>query len=319
MKVFTVAAAAVLFVGTAASVQPPSPLVISGFRDEDLANLHFAKASETTAVHASVQPPEPGPQPTISVASETPVYIPVRITVVNPSKKSTTIIRVPGAAWTSKVNKHTQEFTGPPGTYSVTALYIEVDKDGVPDAIELTATTKIVGTAPPGPGPGPGPTPPGPGPGPGPIPPVPDEVKLPFPAAGFYAVMVSQDTAMNKYTAVQRAVLGGQQVADYLNNKTTRDAQNQPAWRVFDADQQFTGEGIWKEAWKRAVADHAAWVEKTRTEAQKETDPAKRAKLLAATTTPWLICGNGTKGYSGPVDPESLDKTLEVLKTYGGP
>jgi hypothetical protein len=129
-----------------------------------------------------------------------------------------------------------------------------------------------------------------------PTPPAPDASKLPFPATGFYAMFLRQDTDLNKYTPPQRAALGGAETATYLNAKTTT-----PGWRVFDTNQQFIGEGMWKEAQKRAIADHAAWEAK---------NPGKK--------TPWLLCGNGTKGYSGPVPEDSLDKTLEILKRYGG-
>lgn len=241
-----------------------------------------------------VPPPVPVPQPVLSVASETPVYVPVDVQVLNPAVKSSALIEVPGAAYTKATGKHSLFFTGPPGTYQVSAIYVEIDKDGVPVISKLTATTKIVGPQPaPGPAPGPTPKPPDPV--------DPDDVPLlPFPATGFYAVLLKQDTDMNKYTPVQRAALGGQATASYLNEKSTPNG-GQPSWRVFDVDQQFTGEGTWKEAHIRAKADMKSWESK---------NPGKK--------TPWLLCGNGTKGFSGPVDPESLDKTLEILKRYGG-
>lgn len=258
MKLFAVAAAAVLFVGSAASVEP--------------------------------QPPQPGPQPTLSVASETPVYIPVEVKVLNAAANSSSLIEVSGAAWERQGGDHQMEFTGKPGTYSVEAIYVELS-GGKPKIRKLKATTKIVGDAPePQP-----PQPPGPQP-PGPQPPTPDTSKLPFPPSGFYAVFIRQETDMNDYTPVQRAALGGEAVATYLNTKTTAQS-----WRVFDVDQQFNGEGLWKEAWKRGVADMKMW------ESQN-----------AGKKTPWLLCGNGTTGFSGPVPADSLDKTLEILKKFGG-
>jgi hypothetical protein len=132
--------------------------------------------------------------------------------------------------------------------------------------------------------------------------PDPDAVKLPFPPSGFYCVFLRQDNPdFNSYTPVQKAAIGGSATAAYLNANATPGTDGQPGWRLFDVNSQFTGEGPWKEAHKRAVADMAAWSAK---------NPGKVA--------PWILVGNGTKGHSGPIDGESLDKTLELLRRYKG-
>jgi len=150
-----------------------------------------------------------------------------------------------------------------------------------------------------GPRPPPPPDPDDPDPPP-PDPPNPDNVKLPFPQDGFYAMFFYQDTDFNSYSPSHKAAIGGAAVANYLNAKATKDNTGHPCWRVFDTNQQFAGSGYWLEAHKKGVVDHAAWEAK---------NPGKKV--------PWLLVGNGKKGHSGPV-PDKLDDTLALLAKYGG-
>lgn len=240
---------------------------------------------------AFVQPPTPPPQPKtetqlsvvivppdgrheVTVTPQTPAPTGQQVLwYIYPRKDVVTVSRNP-SHWKMRVK---------PGTYEVT--YTTLSGTNQIDSFQEFTVGK-----PPPPEPDPEPDPDVP------PPPTPDVTKLPFPATGFYAMFLRQDTDMNKYTPSQRAAIGGAETATYLNTKTTA-----PGWRVFDANQQFTGEGMWKEAHKRAALDLAAWEAK---------NPGKK--------TPWLLAGNGTKGWSGPVPEDSLDKTLTILKTYGG-
>lgn len=155
---------------------------------------------------------------------------------------------------------------------------------------------------------GKGPKPPDPDPDDPPIPdpddpPTPDNVKLPFPTEGFYTLMLSQDTDFNKYTPSHRAGLAGELVWNYLNAKCPlAGVRNWPTYRHFDIDQQFaTEDAYWKTSWERAIKDLKAWEAK---------NPGKK--------TPWILVGNGKKGFSGPMPEANIDATMTILKKYGG-
>lgn len=232
--------------------------------------------------------------PSIEVPKTNDLYVPVVVKLKDVTKGTQAVWKItPKPAWQESVGSGVR-FTGPPGTYNLNVVHVDFDARTFG---QMDGVTTIVGA---GPTPTPPPTPPGPQPDPEPDPPpVPDETKLPFPATGFYAMFITQDTDANAYTAAQRGTVNGAAVAIYLNLKTTTsDVDSQPAWRIFEPEQQFIGEGTWKEAHKKAVADWRAWEQKN------------------GKKTPWLICGNGTKGFSGPVT--TTEETLATLQKYGG-
>lgn len=132
------------------------------------------------------------------------------------------------------------------------------------------------------------PTPPGPTP-PGPTPPTPDpDNPAPIPADGFRVLIVYESADLSKLPANQQSALFSRKVRDYLDSKCVQDGQTK-AWRVWDKDIDVVAESrLWQDAMKREKK-----------------------------TLPWIIISNGKTGFEGPL-PENADKTLELLKKFGG-
>lgn len=141
-------------------------------------------------------------------------------------------------------------------------------------------TTVVIGVPDPTPEPGPGPTPPTP-PEPGP--------PAPIPAPGFRALIVYESADLASLPPAQLAVMYSGRVRDYLDAKCVKGSGGKAEWNIWDKDV------VLKDAaqhWKDAMA-------------------RKRDKI------PWIIISDGKQGYEGPL-PENVDKTLDLLKKYGG-
>ena len=165
----------------------------------------------------------------IAVSASTPVYVPVVVKVVNGSAKSSALFEVaPEPAWERQTGK-SYEFTGPPGTYSVTAIYVEVDKDGVPLLKKLRQQTKIEGPAP-TPTPTPTPIPP---PGPGPTP-TPTPAQGMIDAPGFH-VLIKYARDDFQRPASETSILSSESttsVRQYLKTACPTVSDG-PGWRMY--------------------------------------------------------------------------------------
>jgi hypothetical protein len=128
---------------------------------------------------------------------------------------------------------------------------------------------------------------PGPGPTPGPNPPSPD----PFggTAPGLKVLFVVETSDTSKLPRWQAAIATSPVLTAYLNSHCMDAPDGKTkAWRVWDQNVDPSAEApLWQKAWK------------------------------AKGTAPWLLVGNGTGGYSGPL-PATVDETLKLLKQYGG-
>jgi len=139
-----------------------------------------------------------------------------------------------------------------------------------------------VGDAPPPVPPTP-PTPPDP-----PTPLTPPTPPAPIPADGFRVLMLYDADALDKTPAAQVNCLYAKEVRDYMRDRCAKK-DGIPEWRIWPANVDATGEAtLWQAAIKRP-----------------------RSSL------PWIIVSTGKSGYEGPL-PESVEKTLELLKKYGG-
>lgn len=132
----------------------------------------------------------------------------------------------------------------------------------------------------------PTPTPPGPTP-PGPTPPGPTPTPAPIPVDGFRVLMLYESAEAAKYPASQVAALHSKMVRDYLREKCVKEDLG--GWHIWDKDVDAS-----------AMPKH--WQ-----------DALKRPR----TELPWIIISTGKTGYEGPL-PADADKTLELLKKYGG-
>ena len=104
--------------------------------------------------------------PVIDVAKESKVYVPVVVKLKGASTSTQVKWKlIPAPAWQEKLDAKEGvgfRFTGAPGTYKFTALYVDFKAELFG---ELEGETAIVGEGPkpdPGPGPNPNPNPPGP-------------------------------------------------------------------------------------------------------------------------------------------------------------
>jgi hypothetical protein len=189
------------------------------------------------------------------------------------------------------VTEYERWFVGPPGTYKVEVQAIVLLPSGKTQVTDDTITIVVDPVpdptpVPPSPTPvPPGPVPPGPGPGPGPAP-----SPAPIPVPGFRVLMVEEQSERSKLPPAQRMVVLSKRVRDYLRAKCVLGADGKtPEYRIWDKDADASEEAP---HWKAALARPRASV-------------------------PWIIISDGKSGYEGPL-PENVDKTLELLKKYGG-
>ena len=133
-----------------------------------------------------------------------------------------------------------------------------------------------------GPQPPPGPTPPGPTP----------DGTSPFPEAGF-RVLLTYDSANTTRPAAQNSVLYGKAVRDYLKAKCVAEPGSPgdgKAYRIYPANADVSqAPKTWADAHRLAVGKGKDWV----------------------------LIGDGSKGYSGPLPATEADM-LALLKRFGG-
>lgn len=166
-----------------------------------------------------------------------------------------------------------------PGRYRVAAWNAKGDV-----ASPWSLCTVVVGDAPEPPGPGPGP---GPGPDPDPF----TEPGMPRGPPGLKCLIVYETAELSKLPKEQLSVLYGAAIRGYLNShcKIGPDGKT-PEWRCWDQNVPTKDESP---MWQKAM-----------------TVPRK--------SLPWMLLGNGTKGYSGPL-PATVDETVKLMTKYGGP
>jgi hypothetical protein len=132
-----------------------------------------------------------------------------------------------------------------------------------------------------------------PEPGPDPTPdPTPDpDVKPPIPDPGFRVLIMfeSESKDSNKLPALQKAIIWGADTRAYLDQVCVKEPSGRSAWRMFDPDQDVSGEyDVWKTAMQR-----------------------KPDKL------PWVLISNGKTGYEGPLQ-DTPSKFMEECKKHLG-
>jgi hypothetical protein len=145
----------------------------------------------------------------------------------------------------------------------------------------------VVGGVPPGPTP-PGPNPPTP---PGPNPPQPPTPSTDPIGAGGFAVLVTFDSSVTTRPPGELSVLYGKAVREYLDANCVADptAPGWKAYRIWPADSDTArAPKLWSDAFGK-------------TRGSKD----------------WILIGNGTGGYSGPL-PKTVDETLALLKKHKG-
>jgi hypothetical protein len=167
------------------------------------------------------------------------------------------------------------------GTY---VFYVVAWGENVPNgrpAHSFAFWTVQVGEVPP-------PVPPGPGPGPGPGP-------DPFgggttAAPAFRCLIVYESADLSKLPPAQLTAITSAAVRDYLNAHCVAGPDGKTKeWRVWDQNVNTANESP---MWQKVMARSRASV-------------------------PWIVIGNGTSGYEGPL-PQTTDAVLALLRKYGG-
>jgi hypothetical protein len=187
---------------------------------------------------------------------------------------------VEGPAPSTVESGGTLYLAGPPGEYKLTLTMVNFTTKKIQ---RTKATVTIVDGNPPGP-PGPGP---GPGPNP-PNPPNPPQPPAPIAEAGFRVLIVYDPKALATMPDAQKNVLYAGALRDYLNAKCVLGPDGKTKeWRVWANTVDPTAEAkLWQDAFKRPKG-----------------------------TLPAILISNGKTGYEGPL-PDTIDKTLELLKKY---
>lgn len=116
---------------------------------------------------------------------------------------------------------------------------------------------------------------------PGPVPPGPVPVPAPL------RVLILYETK-DTLTAEQQATLFGADVRAYLDAHCLKDGK-QPAWRVWDKD----------------------------VDAKNDAPEFQAALSKPHPSLPWIVIGNGTAGFEGPL-PATKAEVLTLLKKWGG-
>lgn len=121
---------------------------------------------------------------------------------------------------------------------------------------------------------------PGPDPGPGPTPPKPGT--NPFaPETAFKALIIYE--SVDDLPPKQRAILVATDVRNFLKSKGT------DCYRFLDKDAN--------------VSQAAAWIQ--------------TGMRRNRTAVPWIVIGNGSTGFEGPL-PTDIAETIKLLQKYGG-
>lgn len=114
----------------------------------------------------------------------------------------------------------------------------------------------------------------------------------PFTAEGFRVLIVveSDPNAMRALPPAQINALYSAKAREYMNEKCVLGPDGrQREWRVADPDQDFSNESkVWQDAMKR---------------------PRK--------SLPWILIGDGKRGYEGEFPP-NVDALMTLLRKYGG-
>lgn len=123
-------------------------------------------------------------------------------------------------------------FTGPPGGYTINAVYANFKKE---DLGQLQYKVTFEGVTPPVPPVPPGPVPPGPTP-PGPTPP-------PTPAAGLKVLILEETAELGKLPGTQISVLRSTAFRSWLDTVCDPDSNTDSgrAWTIQDKDTDLTG------------------------------------------------------------------------------
>lgn len=131
------------------------------------------------------------------------------------------------------------------------------------------------------------PVPPGPDPGPNPDPnpPGPTPTPAPIPEPGFRVfIFYEKDDAM---PALQRAILHGEEVANYLNKTCVEEADGTAGYRIYDQHADLSNElPVWQKAFQRRPEE-----------------------------LPWVIISNGKTGTEEPL-PKTPSAFIELCKKY---
>jgi hypothetical protein len=136
-------------------------------------------------------------------------------------------------------------------------------------------------TPPPGPNPPPDPTPPGP------TPPPPPPNPAPIPVEGFRVLVVYEKGADKNLPVLQRAIIAGKEVADYLSAVCAEEAGGFPAYRFVDQNQDLSDDlKLWQDALAR---------------------PRK--------SLPWVVISNGKTGIECPL-PATPTEFIALCKQY---
>lgn len=134
-------------------------------------------------------------------------------------------------------------------------------------------------------GKGPEPDPPGPDPDPDPEP-DPDD-PAPIPEDGFRVLILYETEMKEKLPELQKAIIFGAEVRDYLDKACVSEPDGGKGYRIYDKDQDATG-------------DYPVW----------ETAMQRRPESI-----PWVLISNGKTGYEGKL-PESPSKFIELCKKH---
>lgn len=137
----------------------------------------------------------------------------------------------------------------------------------------------VEGAAPPKP---PDPKPP---PDPGPMP-----QPAPIAGDGLRVLIVYESGDLAHLPPARLAIIYDAGVRAYLNQKCPAGPDGKTKeWRIYDRDVDLSGESkTWQDAMRRP-----------------------------RTSVPWLVVSDGKSGWEGPL-PENAEKTLEILKRFGG-
>lgn len=105
---------------------------------------------------------------------------------------------------------------------------------------------------------------------------------------GGYVLIVYEAEDVSKYPAGQSLILQSTEFREWLDGKTSEDADGNENSRIWDKDTETT---YVADVWKQALA-------------------------LPRETLPWLVISDGSKGvFQGPL-PESIDATKKLIGDY---
>jgi hypothetical protein len=99
----------------------------------------------------------------------------------------------------------------------------------------------------------------GKGPDPGPDPDPDPDVKPPIPEPGFRVLFIIEKG--KNLPSLQRAIIAGREVGEYLEKACIDEASGQEGWRVFDMNQDVSTElPVWQKAMENAKPESLPWV-----------------------------------------------------------